>query len=101
MTPTTYTITVTASNSLASVKGTKIITVVPVFLQTVKDGNWNDPTVWSGGFVPLGYEVVRIGHDMLIPVKAGSNPTYTIRVIYTAGGKLRYASGARLYFGPD
>ena len=100
MAPTAYTITVFASSSLLTVSGTKVITVVPVFLQTVKDGTWTDPTVWSGGYVPLGYEVVRIGHDVLIPT-AGCCPTYTLKVIYTAGGKLRFAGGARLYFGPD
>ncbi|GAB3712385.1 hypothetical protein GCM10027592_50790 [Spirosoma flavus] len=101
MQPTTYTITVTASNSLVSATGTKIITVVPTFLQTVKNGTWTDPTVWSGGYVPQGYEVVRIGHVIDVPVKPGQGPNYTLKVIYTAGGNLRFMNGARLYFGPD
>jgi len=42
---------------------------------TIKDGNWNDPTVWSGGTVPISGNVAEVKHQVTInvanvPVKA-------------------------------
>lgn len=33
---------------------------------TVKAGNWNDPTVWSGGSVPVNGDKITLGHTVTV-----------------------------------
>jgi Beta-propeller repeat len=54
---------------------------------SVKAGNWNDPTVWSCGQVPVSADLVSVGHAVSVPTS------------YTAtAGRIRYTTGGRVVF---
>ena len=62
-------------------------------LSTVRDGNWNDPTVWSANRVPTRTDVVHIGHLITIPINIQA---FAGQVKYIPGKRLFYSTGARL-----
>ncbi|MES2774817.1 MAG: hypothetical protein V4722_11570 [Bacteroidota bacterium] len=49
--------------------GTFIIEFYPPYT-TVKNGNWADPTVWSGGKVPQYFNKVILAHSVTVTTKA-------------------------------
>jgi GEVED domain/Fibronectin type III domain len=65
-------------------------------MYTVKNGSWNDPTVWICNRVPLATDAVQVRHNVTIP---GSYLAYSLRVSFWAGGKVSYGLGARLVLG--
>ncbi|GAB2519980.1 hypothetical protein GCM10027085_07310 [Spirosoma aerophilum] len=62
-------------------------------ITTVKQGNWNDPTVWTCQRVPTATEVVYINHSVTVPVGYNAN---TKGVVYAGSGKLVFSENARL-----
>jgi len=63
---------------------------------TVKAGNWNDPTVWSCGAVPVLTDVVQINHAVIL----GTNYVAQARTVrYGAGGRMSHLTGGRLQLG--
>lgn len=62
-------------------------------LVTVKNGNWNDPTVWSCNRLPTADDVVQIKHAISIPANFIATAK---RVQYDTGKKLTIAATARL-----
>ncbi|MBO0938536.1 metallophosphoesterase family protein [Fibrella sp. HMF5335] len=65
-------------------------------LSTVRDGNWNDPTVWSANRVPTRADIVHIGHLITIPT---NTQAFAGRVKYLPGKRIFYGPGARLSAG--
>ena len=73
------------------------LTVLPCVLKTVRNGNWNDPAVWSCGRVPTSREAITIQHIITIPAAVSANAVAQAqRISLVAGGQLVYASGGLL-----
>ncbi|AUD04815.1 GEVED domain-containing protein [Spirosoma pollinicola] len=96
---TTYTLgRVSIGCSSGTVSGTAIVTVNPcTAMYTLKEGDWNDPTVWSCNHIPTQTELVQIGHTITIP---SSYLARALNVGYTDGGKVVINSTAALRLGP-
>ena len=60
---------------------------------TVKNGLWNDPTVWTCGTLPTTVAVVTLKHAITIPA---AYLALSAVVRYDAGGKLTFGVGGRL-----
>ena len=60
---------------------------------TLRNGYWNDSTVWSCGAIPVVSQAVRIGHLVDIPVDYQATAAI---VRYNTGGRVRFNSGSRL-----
>jgi trimeric autotransporter adhesin len=65
-------------------------------MYTVKNGSWDDPTVWICNRVPLVTDAVQIRHNVAIP---GSYLAYSLKIGFGVGGKVSYGTGARLVTG--
>jgi hypothetical protein len=63
---------------------------------SLKDGLWNDPTVWSVGRLPLATERVRLRHSVTMPA---NHTALGGTLVYDAGGRLVYQAGGTLRFG--
>jgi hypothetical protein len=69
--------------------------VVPAVVSSKRNGNWNDPTVWSNGKVPDCNTIVMVYHTLSVNTTdatcynlfavSGSNTTITSRVTITNG----------------
>ncbi len=65
-------------------------------ITTVKNGNWNDPTVWSCGVVPASTDSVQLNHIVTVT----TNFTAQVRTVrYGAGSRLVYQTGGRVRLG--
>ena len=65
-------------------------------ITTVKNGSWDDPTVWSCGAVPTSTDIVQLNHVVTVA------PNYIAQIKtmrYGVGGKLTCQTGARLRLG--
>ena len=71
----------------------KILPVNCIQMQTVKSGNWNDPTIWSCGRIPLSTDNVTIANTDIVTVPMGVFHVKNINLIgtirYLVGGELR------------
>ena len=65
-------------------------------MQTLKGGNWNDVTVWSGNRVPNSSDVLRVNHAVTIPA---NSVVYGLSVVYGAAGRLQPGVNTRLWLG--
>ncbi|WP_461082552.1 leucine-rich repeat domain-containing protein [Spirosoma flavus] len=65
-------------------------------LETTKDGNWFDSTVWSCGKVPTLKDYVTIRNTVTLP---GSLSGQSRKIIYTNSGRLRYGGTGKLRIG--
>ncbi len=65
-------------------------------MQTIKSGNWNDPTVWSCGRLPTMADAVLLKHLISLPANVMAD---ALRVQYEPGIRLALGSGARLRLG--
>lgn len=59
-------------------------------MASVKDGNWNDPTVWSCGRLPTAADPVQIRHRVTLPT---SYTAQAQRIRIDTGKRLIYAGG--------
>lgn len=66
-------------------------------LYTIRNGYWNDPTVWSCGRVPASTDVVEIRHDVRL---LGGYPAAARQIRYTTGKRLTFEPSARLVLTP-
>ncbi|ADB40856.1 PKD domain containing protein [Spirosoma linguale DSM 74] len=66
-------------------------------MATVKQGNWNDPTVWYCQRIPTGAETVYINHAVTVPT---GYDAYAKSVVYAASGSLAFSENARLNVNP-
>ncbi|WP_425423188.1 metallophosphoesterase family protein [Spirosoma spitsbergense] len=60
---------------------------------TVKVGNWNDPTVWSGNRIPVSTDLIQIRHNVAIPASIQAR---ALQVQFNPGVSLSYGLGAQL-----
>jgi len=79
---------------MTSVVVTLATATSPIY--TVKTGNWNDPTVWSGGQVPTPADAVQLKHTVSLPASYIAQ-AHLIR--YDAAGRLVYGTNAQLKLG--
>ncbi|MBD2701372.1 hypothetical protein IC229_12035 [Spirosoma sp. BT702] len=70
---------------------------LPAEIYTLKNGLWNDPTVWSGNQLPALYDYVRLKHVVTIPA---SYQAQVGTLLYDSGGKLTVNSAAKLQIEP-
>lgn len=70
-----------------------IVTADVCTITTVKQGNWNDPTVWSCLRIPMPTEVVYINHTVTLPVGYDANAK---KVVFASSGGLALSQNARL-----
>ncbi|GAB3708729.1 hypothetical protein GCM10027592_44210 [Spirosoma flavus] len=66
----------------------KTVNNCPFGLYTLRDGSWNDPTIWSCGRVPDLIDLVELNHAISVPMN------YTAKAL-----TIRYGTGARITFG--
>ena len=89
-----------ACGALAYFRDFGSITVLPgpacTVMQTVKAGNWDDPTVWSCGRVPILTDAVLIRHAVTVP---GGFVAHAQKISFEVGGKLSWGISARLQLG--
>ena len=62
-------------------------------MYTLKDGNWDDPTVWSCNHVPTGTDSVRIAHAVTVPDEFTARAS---RIEYSVAGLLTFGATAQL-----
>ncbi|WP_428657533.1 hypothetical protein [Runella sp.] len=55
----------TTTGHLSNVSG--VFTGVCTTMYTLKEGNWNDPSVWSCGRLPTQNDKVEINHTVTVP----------------------------------
>jgi hypothetical protein len=78
--------TVTVSESLCSVVAST--TAMAYDISSVQNGNWNDPTTWNCGRIPIHLDIVNVRHAIAVPEN------------YTANARqIRFESSARLQYG--
>ncbi|QDK83564.1 hypothetical protein EXU85_35165 [Spirosoma sp. KCTC 42546] len=65
-------------------------------MYTVKDGLWNDPSVWSCNRLPTNGDVVQIKHQLIIPA---SYVAMLQRVGFDTGKAITYGTSAQLKVG--
>lgn len=68
----------------------------PNGIATLKDGNWNDSSVWQCGRVPLVTDAAWIRHAVTLPANVTAT---TFRLNYDTGGRIIYNNGARIRLG--
>jgi len=61
-------------------------------VQTLRAGDWNDPTLWSCGSLPTATDEVIVGHALTISVADAS----ARKVVFQNGGIIRYLNQRRL-----
>jgi trimeric autotransporter adhesin len=62
-------------------------------MYTVKDGSWDDPTVWVCNRVPLVTDAVQLKHQVTVP---SGYLAYALKITFDASSKLTYGTAARL-----
>ncbi len=60
---------------------------------SLRDGNWNDPTVWSCGCIPTATDAVQVRHVITVPTAYQAN---AFRVYINGAARLTYGLGGRL-----
>ncbi|MVM32606.1 metallophosphoesterase [Spirosoma sp. HMF4905] len=63
----------------------------PMF--TLKAGNWNDPTVWSGNRIPTSTDELQLKHIVSVP---DNTQVHALKVSYDPGIKLQLGTQAKL-----
>ncbi|AQG81171.1 hypothetical protein AWR27_18710 [Spirosoma montaniterrae] len=93
-----FTVTVRATDPRSLTASVQVVISTGVCsMVTVKNGSWDDPTVWSCNRVPASTDAVRVEHVISLP----NNYTALARRVTFAGGKtLSVGDGARLQFSP-
>lgn len=77
---------VTVTESLCSVSTST--TAMAFDISSVQNGNWNDPTTWNCGRIPIFLDIVKVRHTVAVPEN------------YTANARqLNFESSARLQYG--
>lgn len=66
-----------------------------ISLQSLKSGNWNDPTVWSCGQLPGPGSQVILSHTVTVPASVTAQLT---ALTYLPGGSLLVSQGAVVRF---
>ncbi len=93
----TYSVTVTNANGCRSTTSITITGNNTVDFSSVKNGQWNDPTVWSCGTIPTAGSVVTVSHAVSLP--AGYSAQFR-QLRYGSGGKVVLSTGGRLQMAP-
>lgn len=62
-------------------------------LYSLKNGNWNDPTVWSCNRIPVGTDHVQVKHQITVPANVQAHAQ---KVEFDLNRKLIYGANARL-----
>lgn len=62
-------------------------------MYTLKNGNWNDPSVWSCGRLPVSTDAVQIKHSVTLP---GGYTASAQKVVYDLGSTLIWGIGSKL-----
>lgn len=63
-------------------------------IQSIKDGSWNDYTVWSCNCIPQPSDVLQVSHQITVPV---NNIAQAFQINYTNNGKVTLGQGAKLF----
>nr|WP_293841369.1 choice-of-anchor Q domain-containing protein [uncultured Arsenicibacter sp.] len=63
---------------------------------TVRDGNWNDPTVWSCTRIPVVSDTVKVRHTIIIPAAYKGQVKH---IQYDPSGRLVFSTGSILQTG--
>ncbi|MBD2702388.1 metallophosphoesterase family protein [Spirosoma sp. BT702] len=66
-------------------------------MQTVKIGDWNDPTIWSGNRVPGPSDQLRVKHLITIP---DNTTVFALKVTYDPGIQILHGQNAYLKLQP-
>ncbi|MCY7357044.1 MAG: GEVED domain-containing protein, partial [Rudanella sp.] len=67
-----------------------------IAMTTLRNGNWDDPTVWSCNRVPTSSDIVEIGHLLVVPGNAVASAK---QIRYTNGGRISQSLTAKLRLG--
>ncbi|SOD92313.1 LamG domain-containing protein [Spirosoma fluviale] len=60
---------------------------------SLRNGNWNDPTVWSCGCIPTATDAVQVRHVVTVPPAFQAN---ALRVYINGAAQITYGLGGRL-----
>ncbi|QHV99604.1 sialate O-acetylesterase [Spirosoma endbachense] len=67
-------------------------------LSTVRNGNWNDPQVWSCGWLPSSIDTTELKHVITLPT---GYQAHTGLLRYNNGAQLIYQNGGMLRIGQN
>ena len=84
------TVTANSVTCIGQASGNVIVTVGPLVIISVKTGNWEDPTTWNVGRLPLVTEEVTINSTHIVTITTATQAT---------AKKLIYKTNATLNFG--
>ncbi len=83
-----------------TVGGSALVTVTSsncTSMYTLKNGSWDDVSVWSCNRVPVSADPVTVNHAVTVPANYLGN---ALRLTYGLGARLLYGVGGRLRLGP-
>ncbi|GAB3690109.1 hypothetical protein GCM10027592_07160 [Spirosoma flavus] len=94
--PFTVTVVATDPNGLTVATTFQITvnnTTTCVNMFTIKDGSWNDASVWSCGRLPVSTDALTLNNAVTLPASYTGN---ALRVRFSQSGRLIYNSGSKL-----
>ncbi|QDK78002.1 hypothetical protein EXU85_05115 [Spirosoma sp. KCTC 42546] len=65
-------------------------------LYTIRDGSWDDPTIWSCNRVPTSTDKVKLNHKLVIP---NAYVAKALTIYYETGARLTFGIGASVNVG--
>ncbi|MBD2700492.1 hypothetical protein IC229_07590 [Spirosoma sp. BT702] len=93
----TYSVTLTNASGCTTTASATVATSSRPILNTVKNGNWNDPTTWSCGRIPVAGDIAVIQHLVTVPASYTGS---ALIIRYSAGGKVIYGAGSKIRLVP-
>ena len=92
-------VTTNSVTCIGQASGNVFVSVGPMLVVSIKTGNWEDPSTWNVGRLPLITEEVKINFGHLVTITTPSQATAK-KVVYQLGATIRFAdSAAKLILG--
>jgi hypothetical protein len=84
-------VTVNNVTCIGQASGNVVVTVGPMVVVSIKTGDWEDPTTWNVGRLPLVTEEVKIDFGHLVTITTPTQATAK-KLVYQPGATLRFAN---------
>ncbi|MCY7356798.1 MAG: hypothetical protein LH609_04895 [Rudanella sp.] len=71
----------------------KLTTANTFDINSVQNGNWNDPATWNCGRIPIRLDIVKVRHTVTLPENFTANAR---QVNFESSARLLYGLQARM-----
>ena len=83
-------VTANSVTCIGQASGNVFVSVGPMLVVSIKTGNWEDPSTWNVGRLPLITEEVKINFGHLVTITTPNQATAK-KVVYQLGATIRFA----------